>query len=70
MEQIKLQVQGMSCGHCVKSVEDSVGALKGVNTVSVALDAGEVQVEFDPNAITIDNITEKIEDIGYDVVSA
>lgn len=28
--QVTLQVQGMSCGHCVKSIENSVGAINGV----------------------------------------
>ena len=30
MENVTLNVQGMSCGHCVKAVEGSVGELKGV----------------------------------------
>lgn len=28
MEKVKLNVSGMSCGHCVNSVEGSVGKLK------------------------------------------
>ena len=27
MQKVTLNVEGMSCGHCVKSVEGSVGAL-------------------------------------------
>ena len=27
MEKVTLNVEGMSCGHCVKAVESSVGAL-------------------------------------------
>ncbi len=32
-----LTVEGMSCGHCVKAVEDSVGKLSGVKEVKVHL---------------------------------
>lgn len=33
-----VNVQGMSCMNCVKSIERSVGQLDGVNEVNVKLD--------------------------------
>ena len=44
MEQVTLKVNGMSCGHCVKAVEGSVGELEGVNSVKVDLASGTVAV--------------------------
>ncbi len=67
MENIVLNVKGMSCNHCVKAVQDSVGALNGVNAVKVDLEAGTVAVEFDGNAVNVGQIKETIEDQGYDV---
>ncbi|MCU9612949.1 copper chaperone CopZ [Caldibacillus lycopersici] len=67
MEHITLNVSGMSCGHCVKSVEGSVGALNGVNTVTVHLTEGKVEIEFNPEVVSIDTIKETIDDQGYDV---
>jgi copper chaperone len=67
MEKVTLNVQGMSCGHCVKAVEGSVGALQGVNTVKVDLQAATVDVEFDNQQVTLDEIKETIDDQGYDV---
>ena len=32
-----LKVEGMSCGHCVNSIEKSVGSLSGVSAVKVDL---------------------------------
>jgi len=61
-----LKVEGMSCGHCVKSIESSVGELQGVSAVSVDLANKEVTVEFD-NDTTIAQIKETIEDQGYDL---
>lgn len=68
MEKVTLKVNGMSCGHCVKAIEGSVGELTGVASVKVHLDAGNVDVEFNPSAVSLDKIKEAIDDQGYDVV--
>ena len=64
--QVTLQVQGMTCGHCVKSVENSVGALNGVERVLVELNNGTVAVEYN-NDVDVKKITDTIEDQGYTV---
>ena len=46
MEQKTLQVEGMSCQHCVKAVETGVGELNGVTAVQVKLEAGQVDVTY------------------------
>lgn len=61
-----LKVDGMSCGHCVNSIESSVGALNGVSSVKVDLANNEVTVEYD-NAETLKEIKETIEEQGYEV---
>jgi len=60
-----LKVEGMSCGHCVKSIESSVGELNGVSSVKVDLANKEVTVEFQDEA-TLNQIKETIEDQGYE----
>ncbi|MEC0275409.1 copper chaperone CopZ [Peribacillus frigoritolerans] len=67
MEKNTLNVKGMSCGHCIKTIEGSVGKLSGVNSVKVNLDSGTVEVEFNPNDVNLDSIKETIDDQGYDV---
>ncbi|MEH7107151.1 MULTISPECIES: copper chaperone CopZ [Bacillaceae] len=67
MENVTLTVKGMSCGHCVKAVEGSVGKLAGVKKVEVKLEKGLVDVEFDSNAVSLATIKETIDDQGYDV---
>jgi len=62
-----LKVNGMSCGHCVKAIEGSVGELAGVDKVAVDLQAGEVTVEYNEAQVSLDQIKEKIDDQGYDV---
>lgn len=67
MQKVTLNVQGMSCGHCVKAVESSVGELEGVDQVNVKLDDALVEVAFNENKVSLDKIKETIEDQGYDV---
>lgn len=66
MTNITLKVNGMSCGHCVSSVE---GALKEIGVKgNVNLSANSVDVEFDESKVTLKAIKEAIEEQGYDVV--
>lgn len=67
MEQLTLKVEGMSCGHCVNSIESSVKELNGVEQVKVQLAEGTVEVTIDASAITLKDIVAVIEDQGYDV---
>ncbi|KAB2334827.1 copper chaperone CopZ [Cytobacillus depressus] len=67
MEKVTLNVTGMSCGHCVKAVEGSVGELAGVESVKVDLKNGTVDVEYRSNEVSLDKIKEAIDDQGYDV---
>ncbi|RIW38926.1 copper resistance protein CopZ [Bacillus salacetis] len=67
MENVTLNVIGMSCGHCVKAIEGSVGELNGVEAVKVDLDSGKVDVSYNTNEVTLDTIKETIDEQGYDV---
>lgn len=66
-ENIQLQVEGMSCGHCVKAVENGLTELNGVNSVAVTLADGIVDVAYDSNVVTLDSIKEVIVEEGYTV---
>ncbi|MGW0162504.1 cation transporter [Mycobacterium sp. NPDC003323] len=60
---IVLQVQGMSCGHCVKAITAAVSPLAGVTSVDVDLAAGRVTVVGDADVAAV---TAAIEEAGYD----
>jgi copper chaperone len=67
VEKETLNVTGMSCGHCVKAVEQSVGKLEGITSVSVDLESSSVEVNFESDKVNIKQIKDAIEDQGYDV---
>ncbi len=63
-----LNVEGMSCMHCVNAVKNAVGSLPGISKVDVDLEGKKVAVEYDSNQVNIEKIKDKIEDAGYEVV--
>ena len=67
MEKQSLKVEGMSCQHCVRAVQGSVGALAGVDAVEVSLEKKLVTVAFDPSRIGAPAIKAAIEEQGYTV---
>ncbi len=42
---VTLKIEGMTCGHCVMHVKQALGAVAGVTSVEVDLQAGEAQIE-------------------------
>lgn len=66
MKSVTLNVEGMSCNHCVKSVEGAVSGLGAQAKVDLA--NKKVEVEYDDAKLTVDAIKEAIEDQGYDIV--
>ncbi|MDR2771052.1 MAG: copper chaperone CopZ [Clostridiales Family XIII bacterium] len=69
MEKTILNVDGMSCEHCVKAVTSAVGSLDGVSEVSVDLSAKTVTVAHDAAKAPLDEIKLAIEDQGYEVLA-
>lgn len=66
MEQLILNVDGMSCEHCVKAIQKAVGSISGVESVVVDLSTKTVVVEHGSD-VKLEKIKEEIEDQGYDV---
>lgn len=56
-------VPDISCDHCKSAIETSVGAVAGVSTVEVDIDAKRVTVDGGDDAA----IRAAIDDAGYDV---
>lgn len=61
---VKLEVQGMSCAHCVAAITSAVQPLLGVSGVEVDLTGGVVTVAGAPD---VEAVTAAIENAGYEV---
>jgi copper chaperone len=64
----KLNVEGMSCSHCERAIKNALSELNGVSDIEVDLDGNTVTVKYDEDLVTVINLKEVIEDVGYDVV--
>ncbi|WP_425452735.1 cation transporter [Ammoniphilus oxalaticus] len=63
---IVLKVDGMSCDHCVQTVEGALRKL-GANG-KVNLVEKTVAVDYDEAKLSLDTIKQAIEDQGFDVL--
>ena len=65
VETATIGITGMSCATCADTVEDAVGGLAGVVSVSANFAGDEATVEFLPDATDRDAIADAIESAGY-----
>ncbi len=66
MERMLIDVSGMSCEGCVKSVTTALIAVAGVEQVEVSLPSGRAAVICDPSLVSLDRLTEAIEAAGFE----
>lgn len=59
----KLTIQGMTCGHCRKAVNDALAEVPGVTAVQVDLERGEAQVE---GSADVDALVAAVKEEGYE----
>ena len=65
MSTLTYSVPGVSCGHCREAITNEVGAVDGVDSVEVDLDAKTVAVTGDP--LDAQAIIAAIDEAGYEV---
>jgi copper ion binding protein len=62
-------VTGMTCQHCVHAVSEEVGAVAGVDEVSVDLDSGRLTV-VSSDDVPFSAIAAAVDEAGYAVAPA
>ena len=65
MEAVHLNIEGMTCEHCVRAVDGRLRKTPGVQVDKVVV--GAVDLHYDRSKITLDEISELISDEGYTV---
>lgn len=68
MTTIVLQVSGMTCGGCVKSIKNALAAREGIGATEADLEKATVKIEFDPDKIQETAIRSTITAAGFEVV--
>ena len=67
MTDTTLKVEGMSCGHCKAAVEKELGKLSGVENSNADFEKGIVEVRYDEDRVTTEDLEGAIEEAGYSV---
>ena len=63
MGSLDLDIDGMSCGHCVASVSQALRELPGVEVKNVSI--GAAQVSYEADKVSPEEIVLAVEDAGY-----
>ncbi len=66
---IHVKASGLMCSFCTMSVEKALGRVPGVNSVQVNLVHGIILVDADRKRLSEQDVTRKVEELGYTVVA-
>ena len=67
---ITLPVTGMTCANCALTIQRSLKKVTGVKEANVNFATEQASVSFDLDQVQIKDLTDKIHDAGYGVVTA
>jgi len=61
-----ISVLGMTCNSCVKHIEGKMSDVAGVISIAVSLEGATAAVSYDPRSISVSQIVEGIDDMGFE----
>lgn len=61
-----INVEGMTCQSCVKSIESKISEVSGVLGITVSLEKKQAYVQFNPGKVSAENIAAAIDDMGFE----
>ncbi len=67
METATYTAPAISCEHCQHAIEGALGALQGVQTVTVDIPTKRVNVSYDPGQLGREQIEATLDEEGYPV---
>jgi len=62
-----VEVPGVTCGYCKKSIEGALATVDGVAQATVELASKTVTVTHTADVVSRERLVEEIENCGYDV---
>lgn len=60
-----LRAEGFSCPSCVAKIEKQVGRLKGVENVLVHFASARIEIDHDPERVSVDDLVAAVGKAGY-----
>ena len=65
MPDLHLEIEGMTCEHCVRAVQKRLAATPGVVVSDVQI--GTADIRLDPSKVSVSEIEDAISDEGYTI---
>lgn len=65
MKAVTLKVAGMSCGHCVRAVEDALKGVSGAKVDGGGVQMGQATVQIE-DSVAVGALIDAISDAGYE----
>lgn len=66
MKSVQAQIKGMHCAACSGRIERAVGAMEGVDTVSVNLASETMDLTYDPEGTTLEGVAGRVRELGFE----
>lgn len=60
-----LRAEGFSCPSCVSKIEKRLGRLEGVDEVTVNFASSRIEVDHDPDRVSVDDLVGAVAKAGY-----
>jgi len=61
-----LNIEGMTCNSCVETIETQIGCYTGIQSIKVSLKDKKAFVEYNKDLITLHQIKDSIDDLGFE----
>ncbi|MDG4477779.1 heavy-metal-associated domain-containing protein [Streptococcus parasuis] len=72
MQKATIQLETLTCPSCMQKIENGVKSLDGVSkeSLKVLFNSSKVRVEFDDEKVSIKDIENTIDKLGYEVIKS
>ena len=60
-----IDIEGMTCEHCVQTVKKALEDLPGVESADVSLEKGSAVVRYSDATVHLDKLVKAVNDVGY-----
>jgi copper ion binding protein len=67
VQDVTLVVPDISCEHCVKTINTTLGELAGVEKVATDIPTRTVHLHYRPEQVSLQQIESALDDVGYTI---
>ena len=72
MQKATIQLETLTCPSCMQKIENGVKSIGGVDkkSIKVLFNSSKVKVEYDDEKVSIKDIENAIDKLGYEVIKS